>query len=133
MESVRRKSSVKNKDNNKNFILMVGKLLICLAMALILINRYTIITEQTDKMQSNSKEIESLIAKRDTLVKELEPYKSSSRIEKIAKIDLGMVYPSLDQYVEISSGYKFTKEELEEKEGSFFSSLFAAVFLVEGD
>lgn len=103
--------------------------LFAVLMATVLITRYGEITAKNQESRVLSKRMEELEANRDYLVMKLEPYKATARIESLAKINLGMDYPTQEQIVYIASGYQEDQPEVETNQDyiagfrNFFSAL----------
>lgn len=99
----------------KNILRAVGFSFLTLTMllgAILLLYRYTVIMDLNNELAVGEKKIASLIADRDYLVTQIEPYKVTERVEKAARINLGMEYPSKNQIVYVNSDIKTDEQGL---------------------
>ncbi len=117
------------KSNSKKAILFSGLCICMIGLTILLLMRFTQITELNAELSKINAEVVELETKRDYLITKLEPYKATARIESLAKINLGMDYPKTQQHVKIESGYnevQVAKTETNNMETfkSFFSALF---------
>lgn len=110
---------------NKNFrilgyVMTSGLLVASLLISLI---GYTNISQMNKDISKMKKEVAELEASRDYLLMQLEPYKSTQRVEDIARISLGMDYPTRDQLLYLD-GREDTKvaENIEDEKEDLVSS-----------
>ncbi|MBW4828911.1 MAG: cell division protein FtsL [Clostridiaceae bacterium] len=123
----KKKGNNKNKSNEKLKFLM-GATIILLACLFVLL-RYTYITQmrlENSKLESQKVELKK---EKQDLMAELDRVKSDSKIEKDAKIKLGMYYPSEEQIVYVSIDDKANDEdklvgESKQKEDFFIVGYF---------
>lgn len=59
------------------------------------------IAQLNDVLMEKQQEIVDLSANRDYIRVQLEPYQASNYIENIARVSLGMDYPTKDQYIHL--------------------------------
>lgn len=105
--------------------------LACISLSVLSLSRFAQVTQLQAKTQELSKGIVDLKAERDYLVMNLEPYKASSRIEQLAKINLGMDYPDTAQVHYVDSNFSNRNESQTDMQVGFmnsFSRFFSAVF-----
>jgi hypothetical protein len=95
-DSVRFKNAVR--------IFSIG-VLFCVATALSLLVLYRNIkmVEMTNEISAGEQTLVSLRADRDYLITQVEPYRATERIERLARINLGMEYPSADRVFRVDS------------------------------
>lgn len=88
-------------------------------MALLVVMNYTKIDSLHTTIGDIEAETRLRESEREVLEAELEPYKSTARIEELAKVNLGMDYPRPDQIVKINmdTGVKAADLDLPEKKG----------------
>lgn len=108
-----RNSNIKkraNKRNNrfKKIILTT----IFLSLLIVLLTGYAKITQINNDLMNLKKEVNELEGSRDYLMMELEPYKSTKRIEDIARVNLGMDYPTSDQFLYLNDEEKKTDKNI---------------------
>ncbi|WP_425539917.1 cell division protein FtsL [Microaceticoccus formicicus] len=118
------------KSNLKKFLIFSTLGSIIIVMTMLVLMRYTKITELNSQVKVLNKEVEELKTKRDYLIIQLEPYKATARIETLAKINLGMDYPKSQQHVKIESGYTEVKTANADTSDTIgaFKSFFSALF-----
>lgn len=110
----------------RNFSLFI-LLALCIVMAIRVIMNYTEISRLNNEISQLEEEIEIKESQRDSLSAELEPYKASSRIEKIAKLQLGMDYPDQSQIVEIDVSNSTDMTEIVEEEKGIVGTIISAL------
>lgn len=126
-----KKSKVRN--DNKVFIisraikkaLSLAFLATLFGLLVTLLMGYNQMSEIQREISKNNKAYEGLLAQKDYLAMELEPYTSNERIESIAK-SLGMDYPKAEQIVKLNleETKQITKtSSIKNNDNSFFSLL----------
>lgn len=120
----------------KNSIVVKKIILTCfLAMTLVLsfkvIMNYTVISRLNNDIQTIEEEIAIKESEIDLLNAELEPFKSASRIEELAKLKLGLDYPKQNQYVEIDLEEETRVTDIEQKDQGFLNTIISALRLGE--
>lgn len=110
-------------------------LTIFLALTLVLsfkvIMNYTIISRLNNDIQTIEEEIAIKESEVDLLNAELEPFKSASRIEELAKLKLGLDYPKQNQYVQIDLEEETRVADIEQKDQGFLNTIISALRLGE--
>lgn len=118
----KKKKIAKKKKNFRilGYVMTSGLLVASLMISLI---GYTNITQMNKDISKMKKEVAELEASRDYLLMQLEPYKSTQRVEDIARISLGMDYPTRDQLLYLD-GKEDTKvaEKIEDEKQDLVSS-----------
>lgn len=119
----RNNRGMKFEDKVKIGILSIFTLL----MIFSIIFRYSAINSQIDKLYALESQIKATQSERDSLYMTLEPYKSTERIESLAKIRLGMDYVKNQELVKLNVDYKLAenKDKKENLEASFFSTIMS--------
>jgi len=117
----------KKKDKKKKnfrilcYVITSGLLVASLIVSLI---GYTNLNQMNKEILKMKKEVSELEANRDYLLMQLEPYKSTQRVEDIARISLGMDYPTQDQllYLESEEDTKLAEKNKDENKDLVSSS-----------
>lgn len=110
----------------RNFILLV-LVFISLYFTFKVITNYSEIAKINGEIELIEEEIALKQSQRDALSVELEPYKATSRIESIAKLELGLDYPRSDQIVEIDMDDKENTTEIVEEEKGIVGNIISAL------
>lgn len=117
------------KSNSKKTIIFSLLCICMIGLTMLLLMRFTQITELNAELGRINNEVVELETKRDYLITKLEPYKATARIESLAKINLGMDYPKTQQLVKIESGYNEVQvAQTETNNMETFKSFFSALF-----
>lgn len=103
------------------YVITSGLLVASLIVSLI---GYTNLNQMNKEILKMKKEVSELEANRDYLLMQLEPYKSTQRVEDIARISLGMDYPTQDQllYLESKEDTKLAEKNKDENKDLVSSS-----------
>src|SRR5699024_29823 len=103
------------------YVITSGLLVASLIVSLI---GYTNLNQMNKEILKMKKEVSELEANRDYLLMQLEPYKSTQRVEDIARISLGMDYPTQDQllYLESEEDTKLAEKNKDENKDLVSSS-----------
>lgn len=103
------------------YVITSGLLVASLIVSLI---GYTNLNQVNKEILKMKKEVSELEANRDYLLMQLEPYKSTQRVEDIARISLGMDYPTQDQllYLESEEDTKLAEKNKDENKDLVSSS-----------
>lgn len=125
--NIEARKRIRSRNKNKNIIITVLSL-VCALMSIQVIMNYTEIAQVSTTIDEIEGQIELKESERDSLVSRLEPYKATSRIEQLAKLNLGMDYPRGDQIVKIELDKQIKETDLiKEKEKTFIGSIFSAL------
>lgn len=125
--NIEARKRIRAKKRNKNILIAVLSFF-CAVMSIQVIMNYTQIAQVSTTISEIENQIELKESERDGLVSKLEPYKATTRIEQLAKLNLGMDYPRGDQIVNIDVEKKAKASEIiTEKEKSFMDSILSAL------
>lgn len=113
----------RSKSRNKRIrsIVLLG-LLMSTLIILVLI-RYTVITQINNEITANKGTMTLLKVDQDYLTMQLEPYQTPDRVERLARLNLGMDYPKRDQYIALENGPKIIAATETKGLGSYLQSL----------
>lgn len=125
--NIEARKRIRAKKRNKNILIAVLSFF-CVVMSIQVIMNYTQISQVSTTIDEIENQIELKESERDSLVSKLEPYKATTRIEQLAKLNLGMDYPRGDQIVKIDVKKRAKASEIIiEKEKSFMDSILSAL------